>query len=287
MKKLLLICFLLIAAPELKAQYFDTISIHYTIGDATIDQKAAKTLDSLLTFAGERKLLIYSYADYLGTEKPNYHLSEARAIGVKKYLLSKGLAEEQILQCTGLGQLATNQKGNTGGDYQSRRSDIFIRREKPLPQQHKTGTHNLENQSLPKPSSGVKITDDLLALEVDQTLRMDNIGFYPGRATVLPSAYQDLDDLYNTLADNPTLKVCLEGHVCCCVYPDGFFEDTPTWSLSVERALTIYRHLIKRGIAKERLQYKGFGRTKPIRDKEQTSAEGQINRRVEVRVLEK
>lgn len=204
---------------------------------------------------------------------------------MKNYLLSKGLNENQILQCTGLGQLPTNDKNSHDGDYQSRRSDIFIRKERPAIITQSVQNVNAGQQA--KPITGIKITDELLALEVNQTLKMENIGFYPGRATVLPSANQDLEDLYNTLADNPTLKVRLEGHVCCCVYPDGYLEDTPTWVLSVQRAEVIYQHLIKRGIAKERLQYKGFGRTKPINANEQTSEEGQVNRRVEVRVLER
>ena len=285
MKKLILIVLLFFFNVQLKAQYFDTVSIHYAIGDATIDKYAAITIDSLSKTIKDKKILIYSYADYLGTEKPNYHLSEARANGVKNYLLSKGLNENQILQCTGLGQFPTNDKNSHDGDYQSRRSDIFIRKERPAIITQSVQNVSAEQQA--KPITGIKITDELLALEVNQTLKMENIGFYPGRATVLPSANQDLEDLYNTLADNPTLKVRLEGHVCCCVYPDGYLEDTPTWVLSVQRAEVIYQHLIKRGIAKERLQYKGFGRTKPINANEQTSEEGQVNRRVEVRVLER
>jgi flagellar motor protein MotB len=71
------------------------------------------------------------------------------------------------------------------------------------------------------------------------------------------------------------------------VYPDGFFNNTPTWGLSVDRAFKVYKHLVDRGIAPERMQYEGFGRTKPIRDNEKTSEEGQVNRRVEIRILEK
>lgn len=268
-----------------RAQYFDTVSIHYAIGDAAIDETAQQKLDSLIPVLGDKKILIYSYADYLGTEKPNYHLSESRANGVKHYLLTKGIKEGQIMQCTGLGQVNTNRKTEGDeGDFESRRSDIFIKRAQ-KPAVIATGKYVADRK--PVSTGSKRVIEEMLDLEVDQTLRMEHISFYPGRAVVLPSAYPQLEDLYNTLAENPKLKVQLEGHVCCCTYPDGYLEDTPTWMLSVERAITVYKYLIDKGIDAERLRYKGFGRTRPIRDNERTSAEGQINRRVEVRILEK
>lgn len=284
-KRILCFCFFLFMGIMARAQYFDTLSIHYAIGDAVIDKAGQQKLDSLILTLGDKKILIYSYADYLGTEQPNYHLSESRALGVKQYLITRGIKETQVMQCTGLGQVNNGQESGSKGDYESRRSDIFVKRAQ-KPQGAVTGKYVSEVRK-PAATGNKKIIEEMLDLEVDQTLRMENISFYPGRAVVLPSAYPQLEGLYNTLAEYPNLKVQLEGHVCCCTYPDGYLEDTPTWMLSVERSITVYKYLIDKGITPERLRYKGFGRTRPIRDNERTSAEGQINRRVEVRILEK
>jgi len=55
MKKLILIVLLFFFNVQLKAQYFDTVSIHYAIGDATIDKHATITLDSLSKTIKDKK----------------------------------------------------------------------------------------------------------------------------------------------------------------------------------------------------------------------------------------
>ncbi|MFA6056688.1 MAG: OmpA family protein [Taibaiella sp.] len=300
LRYLLLLFFVAILRP-CQAQYFDTIHIHYDIGVAGLQKKDKSMLDSVAKHTDTRKMLIYSYADYLGSEKPNQHLSDNRAIEVKNYLLKKGIAPEQIMECTGLGKVEGS--GGSDGDVTFRRTDIFIRKDKPKGQvavsekeqdviKSQTPLQEKVNQSIPVPQEqeGVppRVTNiDLSILKVNETVNLTNLFFYPGRVDIITSSYSELDNLYNVMKDNPKLKIRLEGHVCCCVYPDGFFKNTPTWGLSVDRAFTVYNHLIKRGIGPERMQYDGFGRTKPIRENERTEEEGQVNRRVEVRILEK
>ncbi len=285
------------------AQYFDTLHIRYAIGEAVLLRPDKKILDSIAGSIGNRKILIYSYADYLGSEQRNQHLSDKRATEVKNYLLQRGIGKEQVMECTGLGKIPGT--GGTAGDPENRRTDIFIRKsavpvvvaEKPKPAPAKI-------PSRPKPSvkpatEGIpvkpdeesaepKVTKiDIDNLKVDDVIRLENITFFPGKSTIRPVSYQEMENLYNVMYDHPNLKIKLEGHVCCCIYPDGYFDDTPTWGLSVERAYVVYKHLIDRGIAPERMQYEGFGRTRPINKDEKTSEEGQVNRRVEVRILAK
>lgn len=286
------------------AQYFDTLHLHYKIGESTLHAEHTRLLDSLAKHAALQKLLIYSYADYLGTESPNQHLSDRRAFAVRDYLLGIGFPATQIMECTGLGQVPGS--GSTTGDPASRRTDIFIRnnnasRLPPPPSVAPPAVATPAKDQTPLPGNGIPVMEaeeeaippsnithiDINALQVGDTLRMANINFYPGRADALPASYAEMDNLYQVMRDNPSLKIRLEGHVCCCVYPDGFFDNTPTWGLSVDRAFMVYKFLIRKGIVPERMQYKGFGRTRPIRDNERNSEEGQVNRRVEIRILEK
>jgi outer membrane protein OmpA-like peptidoglycan-associated protein len=187
------------------------------------------------------------------------------------------------MQCAGSGQIKS--KGNahdTHGNPDSRRTDIFIIRQK---------------ATAPKPGKAVKnvssktektiVAIDYKKIKVGDTFKLENIQFINGETTITPASYPEVDKLYNIMLDHPTLKIRLEGHVCCCVYPDGYFPDTPNFMLSVARARKIYGMLVKKGIAPQRMEYKGFGRTHPILDNEETIENGQVNRRVEVRILEK
>lgn len=300
------------------AQYFDTLHIHYDIGVAGLQKKDKAVLDSLTKHSGTRKMLIYSYADYLGSEKPNQHLSDNRALEVKTYLLRQGIPPEQIMECTGLGRIEGS--GGTEGDITYRRTDIFIKRayttkvnQHPSTAKKESKTKEIRPKEIPEtepvPASGEKATprtegipvgDDggeestpkvtvieVDTLQVNQTLNLRYLFFHPGRSDIYTSSYPELRNLYKVMLDHPALKIKLEGHVCCCVYPDGYFKDTPTWGLSVDRAFVIYKYLVDQGIAPARMQYEGFGRTRPIREDEKTVEEGLVNRRVEIRILEK
>ena len=293
MRRLLFLLFLCCHYFTVQAQYFDTLHIRYAIGEAVLQKADTKLLDSLAHAIGDRKLLIYSYADYLGSEKPNQHLSDNRASTIRDYLLQQGVKPEQVMECTGLGRIPGS--GGVAGDPLNRRTDIFIRKSKEAVAPAVTELAATPEPA-PKPRREYLTEDgapaavtriDVDNLKVNDAIRLQNISFVPGQAIVRPVSYPEVENLYHVMYDNPTLKIRLEGHVCCCIYPDGYFEDTPTWGLSVQRAYVIYKHLIDRGIDPKRLQYKGFGRTHPIMENETTSEEGQINRRVEVRVLAK
>jgi outer membrane protein OmpA-like peptidoglycan-associated protein len=290
MLKFIFLIFSLFLAFNSQAQYFDTIQIHYTIGTSQLDNKDKHLLDSIIANFSNNRMLIYGHADYLGNEDPNLLLSEKRAKSVLQYLVANGFPETNFMQCLGAGQV-TAKKSGEDGDPESRRTDIFIikstsvttkiKPQKPVP------------KTLPPPETEpANITENITAIDYDNlkvgdTINLRNIGFYPGLKIILPSSYSEVDNLIQVLKTHPTLKIRLEGHVCCCIYPDGYFENTPHWQLSVARAQELRAVLIKHGISPERLEYRGFGRTHPILDDEQTSEQGQINRRVEIRILEK
>ncbi|RYZ32285.1 MAG: hypothetical protein EOP49_37750, partial [Sphingobacteriales bacterium] len=226
MLRLLLLMVLLAAVSHSHAQYFDTLHIHYDIGVAGLSAKDKATLDSLAQHVGSRKMLIYSYADYLGSEKPNLHLSENRALEVKQYLLAKTVPADQIMECTGLGRVPGS--GGSEGDSRYRRTDIFIRKEKsaigvtppqtvsrdkaetpkPAPVKElgdnpgveKDGREREREENLlvgrtkptdPEISKGEVTQINLEQLEVNQTLNLKNLLFYAGRADLIPSSYAE------------------------------------------------------------------------------------------------
>lgn len=111
-------------------------------------------------------------------------------------------------------------------------------------------------------------------------IRVPNLNFYNNSDIVLPASVPVLKDLLKILQDNPTLKIDIQGHICC--------QKTETNDVSNRRALTIYKFLIASGIAKDRLSYKSFGSSRPIYPLPEKNEEERIaNRRVEVEILSK
>lgn len=66
-----------------------------------------------------------------------------------------------------------------------------------------------------------------------------------------------LDTLYNILMRHPTMVIQIQAHSDC--------RGTEAYNmkLSIERAFSVVTYLRKKGIPKERLEYKGFGETAP------------------------
>ena len=109
-----------------------------------------------------------------------------------------------------------------------------------------------------------------------------NIVFDNKKATLKEGAGSEvvLDQLKAFLDENPQVtKLRVEGHT------DNVGQPADNEKLSGERALTIKRWLVDKGIPKERVIAVGFGEKKPIADN--TKEEGRAqNRRTEFKIAE-
>jgi outer membrane protein OmpA-like peptidoglycan-associated protein len=287
MQRICLLWSLLLLSNIVRAQQFDTFSVRYAIGSYAIGTAQQAVIENILPQIQEDKILIYSYADYLGAEKPNDQLAENRAQTLKQYLLKKGIKEQQIMECTGLGQVKGS--GNAQGDSASRRTDIFVirRDKKPLAPTIQP-VLMAEKPILKKVDTHSTITPiPLQQLEKNNTIVLKHLLYTNGSDVTLKSSKPELDNLLAVMKENAKLRICIEGHVCCCEYPDGYLPNTPTFLLSVDRAKRVYQYLISNGIDKQRLEYRGYGHTKPLFKTESNLEEERANRRVEIRILEK
>ena len=115
---------------------------------------------------------------------------------------------------------------------------------------------------------------------VGTRVRLDNVQFEFDKATLLPGYEKELDKLVDLMTDFPFLRVEIEGHT------DDQGSDAYNLKLSDDRAKAVVDHLLKKKVDKERLTWKGYGETKPLKpnDSEPNRA---INRRVEFRVIER
>ncbi len=111
-------------------------------------------------------------------------------------------------------------------------------------------------------------------------IKIHDIRFEQAKAKVLPSSLPELNRLARVLKQNPYLRIRIEGHT------DNVGDKNALIQLSNERAKSIKRYLIEKGIAAHRIQTLGYGDQKPLNDN-RTEEDKRINRRVEVRILRK
>lgn len=119
----------------------------------------------------------------------------------------------------------------------------------------------------------------LQPIEPGASIVLKNIFFDSKKTDLKPESIIELNRVIQLMNDNPKLKILISGHT------DNVGKPQDNISLSNNRALAVVNYLLaSRQIAKDRLQYKGFGETKPIADN--STDEGKAkNRRTELSVV--
>lgn len=118
----------------------------------------------------------------------------------------------------------------------------------------------------------------LVPVEVGQTIRLNNIFFDTGLATLRDESESELKNLKKLLDENKSMTIEISGHT------DNVGNDANNMKLSSDRALAVLQWLLNNGIDKTRLTSKGYGETKPIGDNN-TEEGKQQNRRVEFTII--
>jgi outer membrane protein OmpA-like peptidoglycan-associated protein len=101
------------------------------------------------------------------------------------------------------------------------------------------------------------------------------IQFEFGKAELTKESFEVLDEVADLLSNQPNLKLLIEGHTSS----DGGFA--ANMKLSEERANSVKKYLVSKGVDESRLEAKGFGPTKPLNEGK-TRDEKILNRRVEM-----
>jgi outer membrane protein OmpA-like peptidoglycan-associated protein len=260
-----------------------SLSLFYAI-DAT--EPAVASLDPLLDFVRQGDsgtVTIRGYADFLGSDAYNNRLSQTRADAVKRYLLSRQPAL-RVLISQGYGETQSHDPGSGNGEPQQRRVDVTAKRyQAPATQ---------PVAAIPAtPQAPAERTDTLRPaielLEKGQSMELEGLSFVPGKHTWTRDSEKALLNLLSALQAFPDLKIEIQGHICCVDGPgDAVDYDTFEKRLSENRARAVYAYLVANGIDGSRLRYKGYGHSQPKIDPERNSFHEQMNRRVEIKILE-
>ena len=96
-----------------------------------------------------------------------------------------------------------------------------------------------------------------------------------GQSALLPAAYPELDKLVKVMVESPSSRWRIEGHT------DDKGPDWANKKISQERAESVFRYFVQRGISSDRFVVVGLGKDYPIADN--ITSEGMAkNRRVVV-----
>mgnify|MGYP000908897073 CR=1 FL=1 len=110
---------------------------------------------------------------------------------------------------------------------------------------------------------------------------LDRVHFETDKSDLKPVSFAVLDAVVAVMKEHPEIaRVRVDGHT------DNTGTETHNAGLSDRRAEAVKAYLVKKGIAKERLQAKGFAETVPIATNDTEEGRAQ-NRRTEFTILER
>jgi outer membrane protein OmpA-like peptidoglycan-associated protein len=227
----------------------NTIKLYHEVNSTKIINE--KDLQDFLTYwqtDKDQSIIIISYADTTGNKESNQLLSQNRANHVAKKIKELGVTSDRII-IDGKGEM-TNKNLS-----EARISYLHMA---------KHSTHEL--------MPGKKI--DFLKL------------FFEGNYIKFsPQSEPYIYELLQIMQDNPTLRIKVEGHICCSdKEEDGIDKATGEKNLSWARAAIIKDFLVKKGIEPHRIEIEGLAHKKP-KYKGNFQMEG-FNRRAEIVVLD-
>lgn len=320
---LLMLCQLHAVTLRAQARRTDTFSVFFPFDESKLNETARFTIDSLQyreALNNSSKIRIIGYADYVGSNEYNDVLSLRRAKAVEHYLLLSGFRKSNVELILAKGEVPRPGMDGREGYEPDRRVDLVLLRD-PVPRYEESYIAKVrpdrnrdrkkapvkaapkpsvaapppapapklfdEKQYIPAAKTSTK-TEDLNTLPVNSAVILRNIYFPSGQHFMYEYSLPELEKLYRALQQQPTLCIRIEGHVCCIDskrFADALDEGTGEYRLSLNRAKYVYDYLVRKGIDPRRLQYHGFGKRKPIIEKEQDFNDAEVNRRVEIRIL--
>ncbi len=118
-----------------------------------------------------------------------------------------------------------------------------------------------------------------------EVVDIKNLYFVGNEAVLLKRSEPELPKILKFMQINPEIKIEIAGHIN---YPNSPPVAKNSWNfnLSVRRAKLVFDYLIKNGILDDRISFQGYGNFEMRFPKAHSSKQQELNRRVEIRVLE-
>lgn len=223
-----------------------------------------------------KKIELYGFADTVGNVSANQKISEQRVNGVKDLILSW---YDNVLIIT----KANGEKLHKGKQLANQRRVEIVVTYEPVPPVEKTEKKDtvIPNTDTVKVAT---VLPDLSKREVffetfanSDRIVIENLLFEPGTTDFLQDkTSNELFYLADLMKENPSMKIHIEGHVCCV-------NDK---KLSKNRAKKVYSFLKFHGVKGNRMTFAGYSNSKP-RVEELTADDQRLNRRVEIVITQR
>lgn len=266
-----------------EGRIFRLENIYYDLDKSNIRPDAALVLDTLVATLRDNpdlKIELSSHTDSRASDSYNLALSQRRAQAAVDYLVKRGIARERLI-AKGYGETKLVNECADGVSCTEEQHQMNRRTEFKV----------LSESSQVYADDGV-LLDTLVQLQVREqdlvegsTFRLEGIYFDFDKHNIRRDAALVLNGLTAIMREYPTLEIELSAHTDC----RG--SHAYNQSLSQRRAQSSVDYLVERGIAKGRMEAKGYGETRLVNRCSDgvacTSAEHQLNRRVEVKVLKR
>lgn len=272
---------LLFSSTSVLAQESETHFLYFAKDSHRLSSRQTSELDAWLKTLPDtiKKLEVIGHADFLGTAEYNLKLSERRANSVLVHIETSESVRYQISLVSAVGEENSINNGSVEGIPTDRKVEVIAT------VYATKASYKLDENDASQVSTSTGLLE---TAEVGQSIVFSNLNFFPGRHYLIPEALPSLEKLAQTLKDNPSINIEIQGHICCQLdSTDGYDQNTHTYTLSVNRAQYIYDQLVLTGIGADRLSYRGFAGTKPLIFPESTDEDRQRNRRVEITVTKK
>lgn len=263
MKKCIIL--FLIFSLSLNAQ--EKLNVYFDFDKHNLNDQAIKTINSWIADGKNYQVIkLYGFCDSKGTNSYNDTLALKRVNEVYNFLRESEVDVIKNIEIRGFGE---DFKQSKVQDENRRVTIIF---------EEKESTSVKENN--PELEKN-KFTEKIKSAKKGDLLKLDNIYFYNNSAKVVTKSEPILYELLCVMVDNPTLKIEIQGHICCK-------RPNEPEVISTARARAVYNYLIRNKIDRTRMSFKGYGVSRPIHPiPEKNALEEDDNRRVEILVVER
>ena len=195
---------------------------------------------------------IFGYTDDVGKDAYNFKLSTKRATAIQDKFIESGIKSKIIVTIEGKGRILIDDdilENLPEKRSKNRRVDVVMNL-KPLPKIEIPGFYTTIQKN--------HIVGDHIYLE--------NVLFQRGSSKLEFKSKADLDKIARLLQKYKNLQFEIQGHVCCTppYQKEAIDMDTKKRQLSTNRAQSVYKYLVFKKIAKDRMTFKGYGNTVPL-----------------------
>lgn len=298
-----IVVFLLHKAPAFgQNMQQDTVYVYFDFDKSFLTDAGKKSIDSVLSriiqTAFLKGITLTGHCDSIGNNPYNDSLSITRVSTVRQYLYTRGATDRIITEIRGYGKRQPRVENSSDENRSlNRRVELIVsslpnpkfKKETPPPAPVAEVTAPKPPPAPPRPDPrSIKEFVRDTASKVGDNLVLKNLHFIGGRHFPINISFPVLDELLLAMRENPTLRIAIEGHICC--EKDGIDAvdtDTGTRDLSVRRAKFVYDYLKGYGVGGDRMEYRGFGSSQKLFVNETSEAQQQANRRVEIKIIGK